>query len=90
MTVDPSTVGQLEDSRADYDCLIPGNVYTRRVRGTASIRLDEDVAVWLLKDSATETKPACTKTALYRHASDTDLWYAKTEVDGGHVGYVCS
>ncbi len=90
MTVDAAAVGQLEDSRADYDCLVVGNVYTRSLRGRSAIRLDEGITVWLLRDLDAKTRPSCTKTALYRHSSPTDVWYSRVSADGSLVGYVCS
>lgn len=90
MTVDPAAVGQLEDSRADYDCLVVGNVYTRSGRGRTAIRLDEGVTVWLLRESDVATRPPCSKTALYLHSSPTDAWYSRAPDGGSLAGYACS
>jgi hypothetical protein len=89
MTADQSSVGQMEESRADYDCTVVGYVYDTEVKGTKAIPLDDGTSVYVFSSSEVRTEPDCPKHALYVHRGGIDRWYNTTESDEGVAGYVC-
>jgi hypothetical protein len=90
MTADQASVGQMEESRADYDCTVVGYVYDSEVQGTKTIALDDGSSVYVFSSSDVRTKPTCTKHDLYVHRGGRDSWYNTTESDEGVAGYICT
>ena len=90
MTADQASVGQMEESRADYDCTVVGYVYDTEVQGTKAIRLDDGSSVYIFSSIEARTEPTCTKHELYIHRGGADSWYNTTESDEGVAGYICT
>jgi hypothetical protein len=90
MTADQPSVGQMEESRADYDCSVVGYVYDTQVKGTKAIALDDGTSVYVFSTSEVRTEPECPKHTLYVHRGGVDEWYNTTESDEGVAGYICT
>jgi hypothetical protein len=90
MTADQPSVGQMEESRADYDCRVIGYVYDTQVNGTKAIALDDGTSVYVFSNSEVRTEPECPKHTLYVHRGGVDQWYNTTESDEGVAGYICT